>query len=43
MQHDNDLKRRAHIVTKWLDEKGVRRAQTAFILSRLESNRTHLG
>ena len=23
LQHDNDLKRRAHIVTKWLDEKGV--------------------
>ena len=23
LQHDNDLKHRAHIVTKWLDEKGV--------------------
>jgi transposase len=25
MQHDNDPKHRAHIVTKWLDEKGVER------------------
>ena len=23
LQHDNDPKHRAHIVTKWLDEKGV--------------------
>ena len=25
LQHDNDQKHRAHIVTKWLDEKGVER------------------
>ena len=25
MQHHNDPKHRAHIVTKWLDEKGVER------------------
>ena len=25
LQHDNDPKQRAHIVTKWLDEKGVER------------------
>ena len=25
LQHDNDPKHRAHIVTKWLDEKGVER------------------
>ena len=25
LQHDNDPKHRAHILTKWLDEKGVER------------------
>ena len=25
LQHDNDPKHRVHIVTKWLDEKGVER------------------
>ena len=27
MQHDNDPKHRVHIVTKWLDEKGVERVK----------------
>ena len=25
LQHDNDPKHRSHLVTKWLDEKGVER------------------
>ena len=36
MQNDNDLKRRGHAITKWLDEKGVERSTSSPDLNPIE-------